>query len=156
MGAAFPSLRPGSQARQAASFRLSAIKRGQFDVANQNIVSQARIALASAKGNPELVLRRASAPFASQAAAQKKAEQQFKQAQVKAESDFIARIQSAISKQLESFTVPQQTQQPIQPIFIQTTPMIESDSQIKQEQQSPIPLIPLAIIGVILGAVLLG
>ena len=149
MGAGFPLSRPGSQARQAASFRLTALKRGRFDVANQDIVSQARIALASARGDPEQVLRRASAPFAAEGAAQRKAELQFQATQAKAESDFIARIQAAISKQLESFTIPQQK-------FIVQTPMIESESQIKQVEQTGIPLIPLAIIGVILGAVLLG
>lgn len=85
--------------------------------------------------------------------AQQKAEQQFKQTQSKAESDFISRIQSAIDKQLSSFTIPTATAQ--QPIIIQT-PMIESESQIKQVEQSPVSLIPIAIVGIILGAVLLG
>lgn len=62
------------------------------------------------------------------------------QAQQKAESDFLAKIQAAINKQLESFKVPQ----------IQQTPMIESESQVKQVVQSPTSLIPLAIIGAVL------
>jgi len=80
-----------------------------------------------------------------------KAEQQaFKQTQLKAESDFIARVQSAVSKQLEIIG-PGTIAQPI----IETPP-IESQSQIKQVEQSPTSLIPIAIIGVILGVVLLG
>ena len=70
-------------------------------------------------------------------------ERQFVQAQQKAESDFLARIQGAISKQLGSFKVPQAPQ-----AF--QTPMIESESQVKQVEQSPTSLIPLAIIGAVL------
>lgn len=155
MGAAFPSLRPGSQARQGASFRLSALLATAGDQAN-TLVDLARIQIIKgAKGSgisTVELLRKASSPFPKEAAAQRKAELQFQSTQAKAESDFIARIQSAIDKQLSSFTIPTATAQ--QPII--QTPMIESESQVKQELQSPVPLIPLAIIGVILGAILLG
>jgi len=72
--------------------------------------------------------------------------QQAQQVQQKAELDFLAKIQGAIDKQLESFKVPQ-----IEAPTIDLTPMIESESQVKQEQPSS-SIIPLAI----LGAVLLG
>jgi len=67
------------------------------------------------------------------------------QAQIaKAEFDFLAKIQGAIGKQLESFKVPQ-----IEAPTIDLTPMIESESQVKQEQPSS-SIIPLAIIGAVL------
>lgn len=151
MGA--PSLlsqRSGSRERQGASFRIASLLKSQFDQANIfNPEFQARIArLKSSGGDAVQRLAQFGQPFPEQIA-QQKAELQFQATQAKAESDFLARIQSAISKQLAAFEVPQQQ------VIIQT-PMIESESQVKQIEQSPVALIPIAIIGIILGAVLLG
>lgn len=148
MGAAFPSLRPGSQKRQSASFQLSNLKRAAFDQVNIfNAEFQAKIARATAAGKKPgadsfKILQGFSTLFPAQIAAQKaqkKAESQFQATQAKAESDFLARIQEAINKQLASFKAPQ----------VQQTPMIESESQVKQEQPSS-SIIPLAIIGAVL------
>lgn len=137
--------------KQGTSFRISDLLKGASDRSLSAIQSVKLTNLQSAVnrgiGSVE-ALRQFSAPLPFEVA-QQKAEQQFKQTQAKAESDFISRIQSAIDKQLSSFTIPQ-AQAVIQ------TPMIISESQIKQTQQSPVSLIPLAVIGVILGAVLLG
>jgi len=143
MGAAFPSLRPGSQARQGASFRLSALLATAADQSN-TLVDLARIQIIKAGKGTGIssveLLKKASAPFAAEGAALRKAQAQFQTTQAKAESDFLARIQEAINKQLASFKVPQ----------VQQTPMIESESQVKQVQQSSTLIIPLAIIGAVL------
>jgi len=81
----------------------------------------------------------------------KQQEQQFAQAQQKAESIFLQKIQDAINKQLTEFTPPE-VEPPV--IKIPATPMIESESQAKQVEQST-SIIPLAVIA-IAGAVLLG
>jgi len=153
--------------KQGSSFRISALLKGRKDRSLSPIQSVKLANLQSAVnrgvGSVE-ALKQFSQPLPFQVAekkAQEKAESAFlsnvqsslsKQLQT-AESDFTKNIQSAISKQLSAFTIPTATAQ--QPIIIQT-PMIESESQIKQEFQSPIGLIPIAIIGIILGAVLLG
>jgi len=158
-----PSSRAASQAAQAASFRISSLLATRADQSNTAIqqIKLANLQAASNRKNPLSAVERLkqfSQPLPSQVAAQKAqatAESDFlaniqtalsKQLQT-AETDFSSRIQSAISKQLSSFTIPQAQAQ---------TPMIESESQIKQEFQSPVSLIPIAIIGIILGAVLLG
>lgn len=139
-----------------ADFRIADLLKAQFSQGNiNNPIFQARIArLKGSRGTKSAAERlkgfAAALPFQM---AQAKVEKQFQVQQEKAESDFISNIQSAIDKQLSAFTIPTATAQ--QPIIIQT-PMIESESQIKQTEQSPVSLIPLAIIGVILGAVLLG
>ena len=70
--------------------------------------------------------------------------EQAQRVQQKTELDFLAKIQGAIGKQLESFKVPQVTAP-----TVDLTPMIESESQVKQEQPSS-SIIPLAIIGAVL------
>jgi len=140
MGAGFPSTRAASRSRQAASFQISSLLKAAGDVANQNFIFQTKIAaLRTGKGSSVERLKQFKLPLPFQVA-QQKAESQFQATQAKAESDFLARIQSAINKQLESFKIPQ----------VQQTPMIESESQVKQVEQSPTSLIPLAIIGAVL------
>jgi len=159
MGAAFPSSRAASQAAQGINFRIADLLKGRSDQSLSQIQSiklgNLQSAINRGLSGPE-AFKQFTAPLPFEVA-QQKAEQQFKQTQAKAESDFLSKIKSAIDKQLSAFTIPTATaQQPIiqQPII--QTPMIESESQIKQEFQSPVSLIPIAIIGIILGVVLLG
>jgi len=171
MGASFPSSRAQSQANQRAQVRISAIARAQSSRGNLDPRSQFKIQNlleASRRGGLSSleILKQFDAPLPFEVA-QKRAEQQFKQTQAKAESDFLNKIQSAIDKQLGSFSTSidkqlsdfapsfQGKQVPIGQRIV-NTPMIESESQMKQTEQSPISLIPIAIIGIILGAVLLG
>jgi len=148
-----------SALKQGSSFLISNLLKGRRDRSLSPIqsVKLANLQAAVNRGVGSVqALKQFSQPLPFQVA-QQKAEEQFKQTQIKAESDFINKIQSAIDKQLASFTIPTATaQQPIIQTPIIQTPMIESESQIKQEFQSPNSLIPIAIIGIILGAVLLG
>jgi len=161
MGAAFPSSRAAFQAKAAKSSVIARLLATRGDQSNTplQLIKLANLQIARNRGvSPAEALKKFSAPLPFEVAQQKAqatAESNFlgkiesaigKQLQT-AETDFSARIQSAIAKQLSSFTIPQAQA---------LTPMIESESQMKQEFQSPVSLIPIAIIGIILGAVLLG
>jgi len=125
-----------------ASFRLDQLVRAARDQSATIVDFERARIIKAGKGtgiSSVELLAKAASPFRKEAAALRKAESQFQATQAKAESDFLARIQEAINKQLASFKVPQ----------AQQTPMIESESQVKQVQQSPTSLIPLAIIGAV-------
>jgi len=140
VGAAFPSTRAQSRLNQGANFIISDILKGGGDPER---LDRLRKNVAAGKLQSTQLLAQFKSPTRTEI---------FQQ---KAEADFIGRIQAALNtqlqgfnQQLQSFTIPQQT--------IIQTPMIESESQVKQETQSPNNLIPIAIIALIAGVVLFG